>query len=546
MTGLDTYAGSLADAYVEACRVAPDNTPRKVCLDGRLEQLRASRELALEGAGEELEQVLDPLQDVRYCRRADEDALYREVSDPQRAQEVLRRLAQARAWVDAGRHDAAGEELDAVVEEAAALGWTGVESLARTELAGLAGTAGDSAGAELQFRTALELASHAGSDVATAKALTRRLQAYSLNGDTNAVVALAPAVRAATLRAGLPGASVEVALGNVYQLTGDYESAEAAYARAVADEAGSVVLQLRAQSNLGALELYRGKYQLARKRFEEVEAALEERHGATSVARLKALANLADAEHQLGEQASALAHYGEALQHYQDVGAGATRPAEHLKLNFSVALVESGDTQRAEEIGVPAAQRVLELHGDKHVFSIAARDFMNLLAGSQGRHAEALASTQRLMTDLEALFGKDNPVTGFLCISGAESALSSKRPDVGLALLQRGEPLLASLNPEHPFLVSMYRLRSELHLQSLDTEASITAATEAVRRASGESVHPIEAGRAHLALAKARMSRGDTKDDVLEDLESASEAFARLPNHKAARTDEVAALLAAP
>lgn len=546
VAGLDAYAGSLGDAYVEACRVAPENTPRRVCLDGRLEQLRASRDLALEGAGDELEQVLDPLQDVRYCRRADEDALYRDVSDPQRAQAVLRRLAQARVWVDAGRHDAAARELQTVVEDAEALGWRGVESLARTELAEQARVAGDSEGADLQFRTALELAAQAGSDVATTGALAHRLQAYSLNGDASAVVALAPAVRAAALRAGRPGASVDVALGNVHQLTGDYDAAEAAYAKAVAIEEVSVVVRLPAQSNLGALELYRGKFQLAKKRFEEVSAALEKRHGATSVARLKALANLADAEHQLGEQASALAHYGEALERYQDVGAGATRPAEHLKLNYSVALIESGDAQRAEEIGVPAAQRVLELHGDKHVFSIAARDFMNALARSQGRHAEALASTQRLMTDLENLFGKDNPVTAFLCIGGAESALALERPDVGLALVQQGEPLLASLNPEHPFLVPLYRLRSELQLQSLDTDASITAAAEAVRRAAGASVHPIERGRAHLALAKARMSRGDTKADVLADLERASEAFATQPMHQAARTDEVAALLGAP
>ncbi len=528
---------------MEACRVAPDNTPRTVCLGGRLEQLRASRDLALEGAGEELEQVLDPLQDVRYCRRADEDALYREVSDPQRAQAVLHRLAQARAWDEAGRHDAAVVELQAVVEEAAALGWMGVESLARTDLAALAVAAGDTGLADQEFEAALELASKAGSDVATSRALRRRLQTYSLGGDVGAVVALAPAVRAAVRRAGDSGATVELALGNVYQLTGDYEAAEAAYAKSLAFEEVSARFRLRALSNLGALELYRGKFRAAKARFEDVSTALEERYGASSVARLKALANLADAEHQLGDQASALGHYGEALQRYQDVGAGATRPAEHLKLNFSVALVESGDPQRALEIGVPAAQRVLELHGDKHVFSIAARDFMNVLARSQGRHAEALESTQRLMADLEALFGKGNPVAAFLCISGAESALATERTQVGLELLQQGEPLLVSLNPQHPLLVLLYRLRSELQLQSSNIDASITAGAEAVRRAAGASVHPVERGRAHLALAKARLARGDTKADVLGDLERAAEAFANLPKHHAARVAEVATLL---
>lgn len=546
VAGLDAYAGSLAEAYVEACEVAPENTPREVCLDGRLEQLRASRDLALEGAGNELAQALDSLEDVRYCRRADEDTLYREVSDPRRAQAVLRRMAHARTWVVAGRHEGATRELQTVVEEAVALGWTGVESLARTELASLAVTAGDAEGADVQFRTALELASRAGSDVATSRALSMRLQTYSLNGDATSVVALAPAVRAAVLRAGVPECPVEVALGNVHQLTGDYDAAEAAYAKAVALPESNAVFRLRAQSNLGALELYRGKFRAAKTRFETVEADLEERQGATSVARLKALANLADAEHQLGDQASALAHYAEALQRYEEVGAGASRPAEHLKLNYGVALAEGGDTERASEVGVPAAQRVLDLHGQKHVFSIAARDFMNLLARAEGRDEDALASTQRLLIDLEALFGKDNPVAAFLCVTGAESALAVGRTEVGLGLLERGEPLLTSLNPVHPLLVTLYRLRSELRLQASENDASVEAGSEASRRAEGPSVHPVERGRAHLALAKARMARGDSVDDVRPDLERAREAFAMLPKHRAARPIEVAELLAAP
>lgn len=543
VTGMGTYAETLAEAYIEACRVAPENTPRQVCLDGRLEQLRASRDLALGGEADELDGVLQPLQDVRYCRRADEDSLYREVSDPQRAQAVLRRWAQARAWVDAGRLDAAVGELQIVVEEAAALGWRGVESLARTELAGQAATAGDPDAADAEFSAALELASQAGSDFATSKALTRRLQAYALNGDVSAVVALAPAVRAASRRAGQPGASVEVALGNVHQLTGDYDAAEAAYAKAVAIADIPPHVLLRAQSNLGALELYRGKFRLAKARFVDLASALEARDGATSVARLKALANLADAEHQLGEEASALAHYAEALQRYEEVGAGATRPAEHLKLNYSVALAEGGDTKQAAELGVPAARRVLELHGDKHVFSIAARDFMNALARSEGRHAEALASTQLLMTDLEALFGKGNPVTGFLCLTGAQSALHLERTDLGLELLQQAEPLFVGLNPEHPFLVLVYRLRAEFLLQSSDAEASMTAAAEAVRRASDPSVHPVERGRAYLALAKAQMALGDTKGLARGNLERAGRAFAAHPRHQNSRVDDVATLL---
>ncbi len=541
--GLDTYADSLASAYVEACRVAPDNTPRRVCLDERLEQLRATRDLVLEAGADELEDVLDPLQDAHYCRRADEDALYREVSDPQRAQAILRRLAQARAWLDAGRSVAAVEELRAVVEDATALGWRGVESVARTDLAEAAATAGDNAGADLQFTLALELASKAGSDVATSRALTIRMQGYALDGDVSAVVALAPAVRAAALRAGRSGAAVAVALGNVHQLTGDYEAAEAAYAEAIALPDAPIQIRLRAQSNLGALELYRGKFRGAKARFEAVTPALEARHGATSVSRLKALSNLADAEHLLGEERSALAHYTEALQRYEEVGADTTRPAEHLKLNYAVALLESGDAQRAAEIGVPAAQRVLKLHGEKHVFSIAAREFMNAMARSQGRYEEALESTQRLIADLEALFGKDNPLTGILSLSAAEAALAAEQTQRGLALLRQGEPLLAGLNPEHPLLVPLHRLRSELALQSGDAQASRRAASEAVRLSSGASVHPAEAGRAHLALAKSQMSLGDTAADVRANLELAAQAFAAHPRHQTSRVQEAAVLL---
>ncbi len=59
-------------------------------------------------------------------------------------------------------------------------------------------------------------------------------------------------------------------------------------------------------------------------------------------------------------------------------------------------------------------------------------------------------------------------------------------------------------------------------------------------------MHPVERGRAHLALAKARLARGDTKADTLGDLERAAKAFASQPKHHAARGAELASLLDGP
>ena len=541
---LDEYSTQLVDGYTEACRVAPDNLPRRVCLDGRVEELRASREVALTANSESTSNLFDVLQDVRYCRRADEDALYREVSDPARAEAVLSGLARGHTAVEVGQFDEAQTALDAVVEEAQALGWRGIESIARLDLAMTAAYRGERDVQLRQLDRALALAAEAGSDEATYQALYAALGRHALSGNAQAVDALAPAVRAAGIRAGRNVSEVELTRGNVLQLTGDYGGADTAYAF-VLERTTDESVRLRALSNVGGIALYRGEYARAKEVLESALPGFHARHGATAISTLKAEANLADADQQLGNLDAAVDRYESILDRYAQHSGDDLRPAEHVKLNLATALVaQRGQTDAGRALGVPAAERMLELHGKEHVFSIAARDFLNTLSYREGRLAEARASTLLLIDDLARLFGESTPLIANLQIALAKLELGLNNSQEGLAALEVAEPLIAGL-PDHAMLVEVYTLRAELSLLAADVEAAATAGAEAVRRtdAFGDAGHPVVSGAAHLALAKAKRARGDAPASVRKELERARSLFSTLPSHPDAKVDEVDTLL---
>ena len=188
---------------------------------------------------------------------------------------------------------------------------------------------------------------------------------------------------------------------------------------------------------------------------------------------------------------------------------------------------------------------MLELHGKEHVFSIAARDFLNTLSYREGRLAEARASTLLLIDDLARLFGESTPLIANLQIALAKLELGLNNSQEGLAALEVAEPLIAGLNPDHAMLVEVYTLRAELCLLAADVEAAATAGAEAVRRtdAFGDAGHPVVSGAAHLALAKAKRARGDAPASVRKELERARSLFSTLPSHPDAKVDEVDTLL---
>ncbi len=540
---LDAYADELAAGYDEACRVAPDNAPRTVCLDARLEQLRATRDFVLDSKSAEAVRSLkfeNTLQGVDACRRADEEALYREVSDPERAQAVLGGLARGMVALDAGLLDDATEELRGVVSEADALEWWGVESIARVKLGEAAAYRGDVDTMHAEYEQALELATKAGSDEATYAALSMRLEEYAQTGDAAAVQALAPVVGAAARRAGNPGITVPMSLGNVLQLNGDYDGAEAAYASILKMDPDSRT-RLNALSNLGGLQLYRGKFVEAKALFEQALPGSIEVHGATSVSRLKMQANLADANQQLGAYAEARSLYEEALQLYANVGTEKTRAAQHLTLNYATLLISLGEHELAERVGGAAAKQLVELYGADHVFVLAARDFGSNLAMARGRHAEALAATGELITHAMNLLGGDGPLVGFLRATQAKAALELDERVIGMEAVKKARPVVASLNPDHPLLVTLSWLQAELQLAGDDVMGAKAAAEEAVRRAQGASVPPVDRGRAHLARAKVRLAQGA---DAKAELQRAAEAFALAPEHPDARVELVATLAA--
>lgn len=542
---LGVYAQSLAEGYREACLLAPEDRPRQVCLDARLEQLRAARDVAREGATESLSALFEALGDARVCRRADEEALYREVSDPERGQAVLQGLARGRVWVKAGRHGDARPELEAVIAEAQRLGWRAVEAAARAQLAEVLAYAGEKDAVHEQLQASLRLAAAAGSDAVTFDVLRRQIHEHSLAGDVVSVRALVPAVEAAAARAGESGASIAVARGNVLQLTGDYAGAEAAYRDALGLEPDAS-LRVRVQSNLGGIALYRGEYVAAKALFEEALPICEQEHGELAVATLKLEANLADADQQLGNLDPALERYASALARYEEAGSAGSRPAQHLALNYAQALLAAGDLPAAVALGEPAARRMLELHGDSHVFSIAARDLLNALAYGRGEFDAALAGSRTLLADLDTLLGKDAPLSAFIRIAIARAAQALGRTEVGLEALAKAEPLFVQLHPEHPARTTVLRLRAELLLDADNPSAARVAAEAAVRGAANPSVPPVERGRAYLVRARASLADGVAQDGVRADLERARDAFAAAPGSPEARADEVRALLRPP
>lgn len=545
---LQSYADELSAGYDEACRVDPDNLPRTVCLDARLEQFRATKDAILSTDLGDAGRFVhwDLLPDVAACRRADEEALYRDVSDPEQAKAVLAKLARGTVGLDIGDRNEAITDLHATARDAAALGWRGVEALAHAGLSRAFALEGDEARMEEEYALALAMAAEAGSDQAMFSILSARLQEYALRGDAASVLVLAPIVEAALVRStsGSPHI-VPISVGNARQLTGDYDGAEAAYEEGLA-VAPSERDALSIVSNLGALKLYRGKFVEAKEMFEEAlprQALLE---SPSSISTLKLQANLADAEQQLGLLDEARAHYEDALAKYEAKGAGSDRAAQHLRLNYATLLIASGELDQAAEVGTRAAAKLVEAFGPKHPYSIAARDFENSLALARGEYARVLADGRTLVDDTRAIFGDEVPLLGFLQLNLAKAALALGEHAAGLEALETAEPLLTSLSPQHPMLVSLLSLRAELLLLAGDVAAAMQAAEAAVQRSAADSVSPVDRGRAFFARARTRIAGGETSAEAKSDLEQAIAGFEAMPAHPDGRLEAARALLSPP
>ncbi|MEM6292110.1 MAG: serine/threonine-protein kinase [Myxococcota bacterium] len=540
---LDGYANDLAAGYVEACTAASQDGARQACLDTRLEQLRATVDLLTEPAdAPETAELFAAMQGVGRCRIADQETVYTEGGSADEARDLLRRLASGRTLAAAGRHEEAAPALASIATEAASAGLGGVESLARVELSARASLRGEAEDARLQLEQAMMLAANAESAEATYRALEEQIAQHSLEGRLEAVEALVPVARAAAARAGLSGAAVEVARGNARQLRGDIDGAEVAYrdALSLTDMPG---VRLKAQSNLGALALYRGRYVEARTLFEEALPVSVALHGAGSVATLKMAANLADAHQQLGAFDVARRRYEQTLQTYEVLGSADSQPAEHVRLNLAIALLGAGETEAALKMGREAAARMRAMHGDQHVFAFAARDFVAQTEAAQGREAMALTMTTALRDDMVALLGEEAGIVGFIDLQASKYAGALGQAGAGLEAARAGRRRLQSLAPRHPAIVAASRLASEHALAMNDLETARAEAADALDRAQEPSVPPVERGRARLAQAEVLRAQGQGGAATEQLLRQAAADFRQALGHPDARPSRVQALL---
>ncbi len=532
IAALDAYAERLANGYDEACRAAVELPARAVCLSTRVEQLRATRDV-LSGSDEVLDDVsalIGSLQDVRSCRRADEEPLYVEGARHQRSAEVLRTLAEGRALALAGRLDDADAALTQVVTDAHELGWAGVEALARDEVAKQFARRGQHAQMQEESARALTLASRARSDEATVLVLETLISEHGLRGELEAVRALLPVLRAAAVRAGRSDVRGLSSLGNAHQMRGEYDQAEAAYLEAM-QEAQDERRRLSLGANLGAIALIRGDYAAALKLYEDVVEDTEALSGPGALNTLESRANLADAHQQLGDPQRAREIYEDVLRVHAQMGGAESRSAHHVRLNLALALVAQGEFAAAEALGVEAATKLRAAHGDDHIFSFSAWDLLATLAYYRGDHQTSLDQSTALVERMAAVLGSDSELTAIPRIQVARSALALGRATQGVEAVAPAIAQLQRLNPEHPLLVTAFRVRAELLRHRGQLSEAEAAAREAHRRAAGTSVHPVERGLASVVLAEVRAQGGGSASELEALVQEAQAQFDRLPRH---------------
>lgn len=544
LSTIDDYADALAEGFEEACRVAPDATPRRACLNIRLEQLTASAEVISdsEPSPRDIEHVVAGLQDVHACRRADEDTFYADVAAGEGSASILHDLAQGAALAAAGRVQESEELLTAAAEAAHEAGWVGIEATARLELAREMAYAGSREAMFPELERALELAARAKSDEVSLMVMIVMLREHGLQGDLEAVQTLAPIVEAAGTRVGRSQRSTVLrARGNAFMHRAMYAEAEAAYEAALQLDL-SENASIAVRSNLAAISLVRGHFRRARELYVGLVEHSTRARGPQDVGTLESKANLADAHQQLGEFEAARVTYEEVLAAHDERGGSDSRAATHVRMNFAYALIGLGRLDEAEVLAEVAHKEVQAAHGDAHIYSFAADDLKNSLAFYRGEHGRALKDSTALLERMHAMLGEDTVLSAAPLGLAARAGLLLGDTAPALAHLERARVQLAKINPEHPSLVTVYDVKAQCLLAQGDIESAAAAAKEANARAERVAGAPLVQGLAKLALAEVRAAQGQRRANVEALVEEASVLLSSYPDNPDVPAERLEAL----
>ncbi len=381
---LDEWSAEWIDAHRDACEShqrgeASDELLdlRMTCLEHRRERLRALVGVLASADAGTVERAVNAVQRLPgVARCADATALRQQTQPPEDpadaaiVQAFERRLAEAEALLDAGRHAVALALADSVFADyergtveyepvladvrqlrGDALSWLGRPAEARKELEAAAIVAQES-GSDLRFATACA-------------ALV--WEAGEILGEYAAAENWGALGRAALTRSG-----------------GD-------------PEAERLLL-----NNLGAMRTTQGRFTEARELLEQARALVERTWGATDHRPFVAEVNLANVELQMGEHAGAAERYERAVSMGTEL-LGATHPRVLIaRGNLVSALAQSGRRTRAlaeaREI-VDIQERTLAPDDVQLAFSLQT------LAGletNQSRHADACAHAERALAIFDA------------------------------------------------------------------------------------------------------------------------------------------------
>jgi eukaryotic-like serine/threonine-protein kinase len=381
---LDEWASEWIDAHRHACEShrrgeASDELLdlRMTCLEHRRERLRALVDVLASADAGTVERAVNAVQRLPgVARCADATALRQQTPPPEDPEEAAvvraleRRLADAEAALDAGRHAAALELADGVLAdyERGGIDYRIVLADARQLRGDALSWLGRSTEARDELEAAAIVAQEGGSDLRFATACAALVwEVGELLGEHAAAEDWAALGRAAVTRAG-----------------GD-------------PEAERLLL-----NNLGAMRTTQGEFAEARELLEDARALVERTWGAEDHRAFVAEVNLANVELQIGEHTAAAERYERAVAMGTAL-LGDTHPRVLIaRGNLVSALSEGGQRTRA----LTEAREIVEIQesslapGDPQLaFSLQT---LASLETNQSRHADARAHAERALAIFDA------------------------------------------------------------------------------------------------------------------------------------------------
>jgi tetratricopeptide (TPR) repeat protein/tRNA A-37 threonylcarbamoyl transferase component Bud32 len=562
---LDEYTRAWVAARSEACEATHQGEQsgelldlRMACLNERLQHVRATVDVLAAADETVVNKAVEAVVGLPTLERcADVDALTAELPPPEdpavaaRVVELDEQLIEASAFEKAGKYAEGLTLADAVVRDAAVLGYEPLQVRAWLQQGDLQWRAGDDAAAEATLEQSyeaavgLQMAAEAASASASlvwvvGNQLDRHHEGRRWAKDAK------PWARAAGTDEAL--ATYFNDLGAVARNEGKYEEARGYHERALAirekavgPDHPNVAIAL---INLGNVAKDEGKYEKARAHLERALAISEKALGPGHPNVARTLTNLGNVAENEGKHEEARAHLERALAIFEKALGPDHPDVARILPNLGIVVDSMG--KYAEARGYfERALAIREQAGDPDHLEVAVLlNGLGSVAENEGKYEEARGHFERALAILEKALGPDHPnVASVLTNLGVvarkqgkfkeargyheralairEKALGPDHPNVASPLVGLGQVMLGEGNPSEalPLLERALTIRTATEVGPTDLAETRFVLARALWDAGPEAGRDRERAKAlaelaHTAFAEAGEGSAKTLEEV--------------------------------